>query len=154
MFKIIYTFFDKLEDRIRGRLSRKPIGYAFLGGVGIVLFWRGVWHSVDAFMVHYFSATPFDASIDITGLPWWDGPLSLAVGTVLLLLSGLFVANFIGNEVILSGIKGEKKVVDKTEDEIREEMRSITDMKKELKLISSCVRSSQKEFLNYKKRLK
>lgn len=154
MFKIIYTFFDKLEDQVRGRLSRKPIGYAFLGGVGIVLFWRGVWHSVDALMLHYFSLASLDSSVDISGLPWWDGPASLAIGTILLLLSGLFVANFIGNEVILSGIKGEKKIVDKTEDEIRAEMDSLAEMKKDLKMISSCVKSSRQEFEIYKKRLK
>ena len=43
MIKKILHFFDKLEDQIRGRLSKYPIVYAFIGGVGIVLFWRGVW---------------------------------------------------------------------------------------------------------------
>lgn len=154
MFKLIYTFFDRLEDRIRGRLSRKPIGYAFLGGVGIVLFWRGVWHSMDAIMEYVVALPALDKSIDVTGLPWWDGPLSFILGTLLLLLSGLFVSNFIGNEVILSGIKREKKLVEKTEEELQEEIRSLEAMKKEVKLISSCIHSSKKEFHNHKKRLK
>ena len=43
----IVRFFDKLEDKIRGRLSHHPIFYALVGGIGVVLFWRGVWHTAD-----------------------------------------------------------------------------------------------------------
>jgi hypothetical protein len=41
MTRNILAFFDKLEDKTRAKLSRVPLLYAFLGGIGIVLFWRG-----------------------------------------------------------------------------------------------------------------
>lgn len=136
MWQRIYIFFDKLEDRVRGRLSRKPIGYAFLGGVGVVLFWRGVWHSVDYFMGRYFTGIPSDTTLNLYELPWWDGPLSLVLGTCMLLLSGLFVSNFIGNEIIISGIRGEKKMADKTEDELEMEIDELALIERDIRKIS------------------
>lgn len=133
--KLIYNFFDKLEDKIRGKLSRYPILYAFIGGVGIVIFWRGVWHTTDFFTEVIFSYQ-LNGSIDIGKLPWWDGPLSLLVGSVLLLSTGLFVFDFIGTQAIISGIKGEKKLEEKTEEEIREETGAIEEIKKEMKIIA------------------
>ena len=56
MFKSIYrlidSFFDKLEDVVRGKLSKHSIIYAFIGGSGIILFWRGIWHSADWLQTH------------------------------------------------------------------------------------------------------
>ena len=43
----LYHFFDKLEDTVRERLSRIPIFYGIVGGVSIVLFWRGLWYTAD-----------------------------------------------------------------------------------------------------------
>ena len=57
---------------------------------------------------------------------------SLLVGAGVLLITGLFVAAFIGEQVILSGLKGEKKSVDKTEEEIRQEARAIFDLRREV----------------------
>jgi TRAP-type mannitol/chloroaromatic compound transport system permease small subunit len=122
LFKKIYHFFDRLEDKVRGKLSHLPISYALLGGIGVVLFWRGVWHTVDYIMGNYFALSiATGSSIDVGGLPWWDGPLSFAIGSVLLLMTGIFVSSFIGNEVIISGLKGEKRIAEKTEGEVREE---------------------------------
>lgn len=133
--KSLYRFFDKLEDKIRGKLSRYPIFYAFLGGVGVVIFWRGVWHTADFVMEVVFSYQRND-SIDLGSLPWWDGPLSILVGSVLLLSTGLFVFDFIGNEVIISGLKGEKKLAEKTEGEVRIDTGVLGEIKKEIKEIS------------------
>jgi len=110
--KIIY-FFDKLEDKVRRRLSHAPFLYAFLGGVGVVLFWRGVWHTVDEFL-------------------FWSGPVSLIVGTIILLITGIFISAFVGNRLIISGIRGEKKIVEKTEEEILAEESEIQKLQKTL----------------------
>jgi len=133
--KRIYRFFDRLEDKIRSRLSRYPILYAFLGGVGVVVFWRGVWHTTD-FLAEVIFSYQQNETIDLGALPWWDGPLSVFVGSVLLLSTGLFVFDFIGSQAIISGIKGEKRLEEKTEEEIRAETGMIGEIKKEVKKIS------------------
>lgn len=118
--KLVYDFFDKLEDKVRAKLIHYPILYAFIGGVGIVIFWRGVWHTADFFTQVIFSYQ-LNGSISLGDLPWWDGPLSLLVGSILLLSTGLFVFDFIGNQAIMSGLKGEKKLEQKTEEEVKAE---------------------------------
>jgi len=133
--KSIINFFDKLEDKIRGRLSHYPIFYAFLGGVGIVIFWRGVWHTTDFFTEVIFSYQ-LNGFVDLGALPWWDGPLSLLTGSILLLSTGLFVFDFIGSQAIISGLRGEKRLEEKTEKEIRTETEVINGIEKEVKEIS------------------
>ncbi len=108
MIKKIVRFFDKLEDRIRGRLSHYPIVYAFFGGIGVVLFWRGVWHTADDFGMASLS--------------------SLIIGTALLLLTGVFVSAFIGNRLIISGLSGEKKLEEKEQSEIESEENQIKNL--------------------------
>ncbi|MBP6883617.1 MAG: hypothetical protein KBC06_00055 [Candidatus Pacebacteria bacterium] len=110
--KKIVLFFDKLEDKIRGKLSHYPIIYAMVGGVGIVLFWRGVWHTADDF-----------------GLSSW---LSLVGGTIILLLIGVFVSDFVGNRLIISGLIGEKKLTEKAEEEIETEEAQLRNLKETL----------------------
>ena len=68
--------------------------------------------------------------------PWWDGPLSIIIGMVLLLSTGLMVSTFIGNEIIISGLKKEKKIAEKTEDEVEEEMEKMDSIKNKLREIS------------------
>ena len=101
MIKRIVKFFDKLEDKIRGKLSHYPIIYAFVGGIGIVLFWRGVWHTAD------------DMNI--------GSVISLFIGSVLLLMTGIFVSAFVGSKLIISGLIGEKKLAEKEQVEIETE---------------------------------
>jgi hypothetical protein len=102
MLRKTITFFDKLEDKIRGGLSHWPITYAFVGGVGIILFWKGVWETAEYY-------------------PSLFGPASALLGLVILLASGLLVSFFIGDSIILSGLKHEKKLVERTETEVRTE---------------------------------
>lgn len=122
LFKKLYHLGDKVEDKVRGKLSHFPIIYAFVGGFGIVVFWRGVWHFMDFLIEYFFVANRDLENISLSGLPWWDGLASIAIGTFLLLLVGLFVSNFIGNEIIISGLKGEKKIAEKTAEEVREDV--------------------------------
>lgn len=128
IFKKIFHFFDILEDRVRARLSKTPIIYALFGGVGIVLFWRGVWHTVDEFL-------------------FWSGPVSLIVGSVILLITGVFVSSFVGSRLIISGIKGEHKLAEKTEEKIKEEFE---EEESELKKVENTLKKMEKEISEIK----
>jgi len=108
------TFFDKLEDKVRARLSRHPILYTFIGGFGIVLFWRGVWHTGDM----------LEAQGGALGYIF-SGPGSIILSVVVLLMTGLFVSFFVGDVIILSGLKHEKKMAEKNEVELAKEEESI-----------------------------
>ncbi|MDO8591060.1 MAG: hypothetical protein Q7R65_03740 [bacterium] len=108
-------FFDKLEDKTRGRLSRVPITYALIGGIAIVLFWRGIWDLADTLASQ-------GGWLSFVFHPM----ISLLLSVIILLGSGLFVSFFIGDRIILSGLKHEKKVEEKTEAEVREEEAMLT----------------------------
>ena len=98
IFKQVYRFFDKLEDKIRGRLTHFPIIYAIIGSVGIVSIWRGIWEISDNW-----------------GIPGW---LSVFGGIAISMLTGLMVSFFIGENIIISGLNKEKRIDEKTEDEV------------------------------------
>lgn len=125
MLNSVICFFDKLEDGIRISLSHYPIPYAFIGGIGVVLFWRGVWESADLF-------------------PWFSGPVSILVGTTILLLTGLLVSVFIGDSIIMSGFNREKKLTEKTESEVRAEKNTLQHVVSELEIIDSDLKKLQK----------
>ena len=110
MMSDIVHYFDRLEDRVRGRLAQYPILYTLVGGIAIVLFWRGVWITADQLSLYLPE-----------NLYWINGLLSVAVSVLVLLVTGLFVAFFISDKIIISGMKREKKLVEKTETEVRQE---------------------------------
>jgi hypothetical protein len=125
-------FILRLKRSITEFLSHRPGLYAFMVGLGIVLFWRGVWHTVDHFHT-YLSYYQGNSTIDYFMSPWWDGPISLLVGCVLLYFTGAFVSSFIGNELILSGLRGEKGIAKKTESELENEILDISEIKRALR---------------------
>lgn len=110
MIKDILIFFDKLEDKVRATLSRMPIFYTLIGGIAIVLFWRGVWHTADI----------LQAKGGWLGFFFYE-PTNLVIVAIVLLLTGLFVSYFIGDTILISGLKGQKKMGEKTEKEIKQE---------------------------------
>ncbi len=138
MFSSIYQLGDKLEDKVRGWCSHRPITYAFIGGFGVVVFWRGAWNTVDFLMSHFFGSGGGET------LLWWDGPLSLAVGSAITLATGLFVSNFIGNEIIISGLRGQKKLVEKTEAEIISEVETIEEIHTDVHAMAKQVQHIEK----------
>ena len=110
--KNIVKFLDKIEKKIRGKLSHHPFLYALIGGVGVVLFWRGVWHMAD------------DLSV--------ASGVSFVLGTMILLITGVFVSEFIGKQLIIAGLIGEKKLTEKEEAEIETEESQLKNLKNTL----------------------
>ncbi len=100
-------------------LSHRPVLYALITGTGIILFWRGIWHTADM-LVNYYASTTSGIGMNWEGVIWWDGPLSIVLGALILLICGAFVSSFIGNEIIIAGIKGEKVLTEKIELELKE----------------------------------
>jgi uncharacterized membrane protein len=146
MIKRVVNFFDKLEDVIRVHLSRYPILYTLIGGTAIVLFWRGVWHTADI----------LQAKGGWWGIIFYE-PISLLLVLIVLLATGLFVSYFIGDTILISGLKGQKKVTDKTEKEIEEEemqigqiRTTIKEMKKEIDEIKEVIVDGKSENENKK----
>ncbi|MEK7608145.1 MAG: hypothetical protein AAB495_01035 [Patescibacteria group bacterium] len=143
---MIIRFFDRLEDHARRWFSHYPILYAFVGGTGIVLFWRGVWHTTD-YLVLCLRVCKFGSgTINLEDSLWWDGPLSILLGGTILLVTGTFVSNFIGNEIIITGLRGEKRIAEKTEMEVRTKVGAIGDIKHEVLRIGEVL---DKEFAKH-----
>mgnify|MGYP003394710621 FL=1 len=105
-----FNFFDKLEDKVRAKLSHYPILYTIIGGIAIVVFWRGVWQIVD--------------TLAAKGGIWsilLSGPISVILSVSVLLLTGLFVSFFVGDAILMTGLKKEKKIIERTEAELKSE---------------------------------
>lgn len=135
-FQKTIRFFDHLEDIVRGHLSRFPIIYGIIGGVFTVLFWRGVWHTADLIE----QGGGFLADL-------MSGPVSTVISVIAMLITGLLVSVFIGDRIIISGLKHEKKLAEKTEVEVREEEEALG------KLVSSIARI-EKDIAELKEKIK
>ena len=112
LIKGFIKYFDRFETKIRHYLSHVPIFYAFLGSIGVVLIWRGVWGIAD--------------EIHMSNI------VSMVIGFLISISTGLFVSFFVGDQIIISGIKKEKRVDEKTEKEIRKEGVTLKEIKKDL----------------------
>ena len=137
--KPVLNFFDKLEDSVRVHLSRYPILYTFIGGVAIVLFWRGVWHTADMLA----------AKGGILGFLFYE-PVNLIIVIGILLITGLFVSYFIGDTILISGLKRQKKATERTEKEVGEEETQILEMRTMIKEIKHEV-DEIKEVVDFEK---
>lgn len=111
MVKIIIHFFDRMEDRLRNRLSHFPVIYSVLGGFFVIMFWRAVWETIDILW-----------RSDNIYFNWiFYPPISLLISIIALLMIGLMVSTFIGHRIIMSGLKNEKKMEERAEEMIEEE---------------------------------
>jgi len=115
LIKEIIKFLDHIEIKIRHQLSHWPVVYAFIGSIGVILIWRGVWMVADDFGM--------------------SGLFSMLLGVFISISTGLFVSFFVGDKIIISGIKQEKRIDEKTEEEIKKEEISLVEIKKDLKEI-------------------
>lgn len=124
--KKILHFFDKLEDNIRALLSRHDIFYAFVGGIAMVLFWRGVWMVADA-------------------IPFLTPVVSIFISVIVLLATGLFVSFFVGDRIILSGLKRDKKFNEKVASEVKTELDVLRDIQTKMNNIEQGLKTMREE---------
>ena len=141
IIKFIVRYLDRVEDSLRARLSHRSILYAVIGGTLTVLFWRAVWHTADKIMFGQGLSSMIKEAKFVFKTAGLDGlifyePLTLIWTISLLLLTGLFVSIMIGDKIILSGIKNEKRTDEKTEEEIRKEEVEIEVITKQISLMS------------------
>ncbi|MFA6515025.1 MAG: hypothetical protein WCT42_02040 [Candidatus Paceibacterota bacterium] len=119
----IHKVFDEIEDKARIELVHHPIIYAFIGSVGIVSIWRGIWHISDDWGI--------------------SGLTSLIFGLFITILTGLFVSFFIGENIIISGLNKEKRIDEKTEKEINEESHVLIKIQKDIKDIKDILNKNK-----------
>lgn len=130
IFKKVYKYIDSTEDKVRIKLVHSPILYAFIGSVGIVSIWRGIWHISDDW-----------------GVSSWG---SLIFGVLITIITGLFVSFFIGENIIISGLNKEKRIDEKTEEEIHKERTTLTNIQEDIKKMKEEIKEIE-EILQEKK---
>jgi hypothetical protein len=136
-------FLKSLAKKLRAMLRRHPLIYAFVGGVGVVLFWRGVWHFTD-----FLALILFPSSDQVTTIDWTtgiDSSLSLVIGTLLLLLTGLFVSEFLTGQVLMTDIKEEERLVKTTEKDIAKESSEFSPIEKDLQHIEEEIKNLENQ---------
>ncbi len=137
LIKRIINYFDKFEDRVRHGLSHHPVIYAIIGGFATVIFWRGVW----LFMDYFDFMTPV---------------FSIILSVVVMLATGTFVSFFIGESILISGLKAEKRADQKTEKELFDEemrLKRVVSEIDEIKKIIEEIESIKKDVSEIKEKL-
>ena len=124
ILNVIHKIVDRIEEKARLKLVHHPLVYAIIGSVGIVSIWRGIWHISDDW-----------------GVSSWG---SLIFGMAITILTGLFVSFFIGENIIISGLNKEKRIDEKTEEEIHKERNTLTRIEKDIKEIKEILSSLKK----------
>ena len=92
------SFFLNFEHKSRKYFEKHPFVQAFLAGVGVILFWRGIWEVADKLNVGPF--------------------LSILIGILVLVSIGLFVHTFVGNAIIIKNTEKEKQFEQKARKDI------------------------------------
>ena len=110
------NIFVAIEDRARRFFERTPFLQAFLAGIGVIIFWRGVWEWCDQ-----------------SGI---SPVASIIIGGLILIVVGVFVQTFIGNTLIIKEVKQEEKIeksaIHKMEGEVGTEEITLVDLSKKL----------------------
>lgn len=92
--KSITQAFIIFEDKARRYFESFPFLQALLAGIGVIIFWRGIWEWLDRAQV--------------------SPEASVILGIFILSLVGVFVQTFIGNTIIIKEVKQEELLEKKT----------------------------------------
>lgn len=119
----IAKIFLNAEENARRYFERMPFVQAFFAGIGVIIFWRGIWQLLDANQI-----SPI---------------LSVIIGTIILLCVGVFVQTFIGNTIIIKNVKQEEQL----------EKKAIKEMKGEVNIEEITLSSISKKIDELSKRI-
>ena len=72
--------------------------------------------------------------------------ISLVIGIVLLLSTGLFVSELVGKEILASGLKKEEAVTKKTEVEVEQETTELSRVEREIHHIAEEIKEIDSKF--------
>ena len=78
-----------IEDDARRYFEKIPFAQAFFAGIGVIIFWRGIWEWLDMLQMSPIT--------------------SVILGAGILLCVGVFVQTFIGNTIIIKNVKQEEQ---------------------------------------------
>jgi hypothetical protein len=113
MVKGFETKHKAFQSRLR--TTHKTL-YAFLGGVGVVMFWHGLWEGLN---IVYLSGGTFS----FIGNP----AFSMTVGIVILAFTGLFVLELVGREA-----QELEDAIDDVQDDIDNVQEDLEDVQEDL----------------------
>ena len=137
--KTFFIFLKTAGKKFQRALRRHPLIYAFVGGVGIVLFWRGVWYLTDFLVFAILVPRSQVTTIDWTG--GIDGGISLVLGVVLLLSTGLFVSEFLSGQVLMAEGREEEKLAKETEEDVKKESSELPSIEEGLQHIEEEIKN-------------
>ncbi len=111
------NFFLKKEEKSRNYFENSPFFHAFLAGIGVVLFWRGVWEIADLLKLNPF--------------------ISIILGIIILITIGLFLQTFVGNTIIIKKVDIEHQMDNKTKKDLEKVKKEINSEEVNLSLINN-----------------
>jgi hypothetical protein len=124
------NIFLRIEEDARTYFEHVPFLHAFLAGIGVVLFWRGVWEYADRLHIHPL--------------------LSLGIGILLLGGIGLFLQTFVGNTLIIKSVKKEarleqqeEKKIEKVAQEMQEEEVTLAHISEQIKKLEAMMKGQE-----------
>jgi len=104
------------EESARLYFEKTPFIQAFLAGIGVIIFWRGIWEWLDMNQVSPVT--------------------SVVIGSLILLCVGVFVQTFIGNTIIIKNVEQEerfeKKAIKQMEGEVDSEEVTLSSLSAQL----------------------
>jgi len=130
--KNLTNIFLKIEDKSRNYFEKFPFFHAFFAGIGVVLFWRGVWETADLFGI--------------------KPNVSICLGILILIIIGLFLQTFVGNTIIIKKVESEKKMEKKTETDIKKVQQEVGVEEISLELLAKKLESIESKIENLNKK--
>jgi hypothetical protein len=126
------NIFLKIEEKSRNYFEKTPFFHAFFAGIGVVLFWRGVWELSD-----------------ILGI---EPILSICLGALILLILGVFLQTFVGNTIIIKKVESEQKIDLKTKTDVEKVQQEVNIEEVSLELLAKKLESIESKIENLNKK--